>query len=185
MKFVLIFGPQAVGKMTVGHELERITELKLFRNHMTIELLSPLFGFTPEMWRLSTEFRQSVFEAFAASDQYGLIFTYVWGFDLESDWESVDRICSTFEDRGGQVYLVELEADLEVRLERNKTPHRLEHKPSKRDVERSEHDLKLTAEKHRLNSVDGEITRENYLRMNNTTMSPQAVAQTIKNTFNL
>jgi ATP-dependent protease Clp ATPase subunit len=30
MKFVLIFGPQAVGKMTVGQELEKITELKLF-----------------------------------------------------------------------------------------------------------------------------------------------------------
>jgi hypothetical protein len=25
MKFVLIFGPQAVGKMTVGQELEKIT----------------------------------------------------------------------------------------------------------------------------------------------------------------
>ncbi|GAE48204.1 hypothetical protein JCM21738_5289 [Mesobacillus boroniphilus JCM 21738] len=40
MKFVLIFGPQAVGKMTVGHELEKITELKLFHNHMTIELVN-------------------------------------------------------------------------------------------------------------------------------------------------
>jgi hypothetical protein len=185
LKFVMIFGPQAVGKMTVGHELESITELKLFHNHMTIELLSPLFGFTPEMWRLSTQFRQDIFEAFAASEMYGLIFTYVWGFDLQNDWEYVDRICSTFEDRGGQVYLVELEADLEVRLERNKTPHRLAHKPSKRDVDRSEQDLKLTAERHRLNSLEGEITRENYIRINNTNMSPQAVAETIKNAFNL
>lgn len=24
MKFVIIFGPQAVGKMTVGHELEKV-----------------------------------------------------------------------------------------------------------------------------------------------------------------
>ena len=29
MKFVLITGPQAVGKMTVGQELEKITDLKL------------------------------------------------------------------------------------------------------------------------------------------------------------
>ena len=41
MKFVLIFGPHAVGKMTVGYELEKITGLKLFHNHMTIELVSP------------------------------------------------------------------------------------------------------------------------------------------------
>lgn len=45
MKFILIFGPQAVGKMTVGHELEKITSMKLFHNHQTIELLYPYFGF--------------------------------------------------------------------------------------------------------------------------------------------
>lgn len=41
MKFVLIFGPQAVGKMTVGQELAKITGLKLFHNHMTIDLVNP------------------------------------------------------------------------------------------------------------------------------------------------
>lgn len=48
-KFVLIFGPQAVGKMTVGQELAKMTDLKLFHNHMTIDLLEPLYGFSPEM----------------------------------------------------------------------------------------------------------------------------------------
>lgn len=48
MKFILLFGPQAVGKMTVGHELEKITELKFFHNHMTIELVYPFFGFGTE-----------------------------------------------------------------------------------------------------------------------------------------
>ncbi len=49
MKFVLIFGSQAVGKMTVGQELEKITELKLFHNRITIELLEPFLGFSTEM----------------------------------------------------------------------------------------------------------------------------------------
>jgi shikimate kinase len=39
MNFILITGPQAVGKMTVGQELEKITGLKLFHNHMSIELV--------------------------------------------------------------------------------------------------------------------------------------------------
>ena len=43
MKLVLIFGPQAVGKMTVGQELAKITGLKLFHNHMTIDLVSNFF----------------------------------------------------------------------------------------------------------------------------------------------
>ena len=32
MKLVIIFGPHAVGKMTVGQELEKISDLKLFHN---------------------------------------------------------------------------------------------------------------------------------------------------------
>ena len=38
MKFIIITGPQAVGKMTVGQELTKITGLKLLHNHMTIIL---------------------------------------------------------------------------------------------------------------------------------------------------
>ena len=36
---VIIFGPPAVGKMTVGSKLSKLTGLKLFHNHMTIEPL--------------------------------------------------------------------------------------------------------------------------------------------------
>lgn len=132
MKFVLIFGPQAVGKMTVGHALEKMTDLKLFHNHMTIELLYPFFGSSSETWRLSDLFRTEIFEAFSKSDRYGMIFTYVWAFDQPSDWDYVKKICDIFESKGGEVYFVELEADVEQRLARNKTPHRLEHKPTKK-----------------------------------------------------
>lgn len=37
MKLVLIIGDAAVGKMTVGQELMKITDLRLFHNHMAIE----------------------------------------------------------------------------------------------------------------------------------------------------
>ena len=36
MKLVLIIGSNAVGKMTVGQELTKITDLRLFHNHMTL-----------------------------------------------------------------------------------------------------------------------------------------------------
>lgn len=65
MKFILIFGPQAVGKMTVGHELTKITDLKLFHNHMSIELFHPFFGFGSETWRLANLVRKELFESFA------------------------------------------------------------------------------------------------------------------------
>jgi hypothetical protein len=148
-------------------------------------MLVPYFGFSREMWTLANKFRQDIFEAAAASDMYGLIFTYVWGFDLQSDWEYVEKVSGIFEEQGAEVYWVELEAELEERVERNKTPHRLEHKPTKRDIARSEQDLKQTMEKHRLNSLEGEIHRENYLRINNTALSAAGVAAIIKNRFQL
>lgn len=185
MKFVLIFGPQAVGKMTVGHALEKTTELKLFHNHMTIDLLHRFFGFSAETWRLTDLFRIEILEAVSKSNLHGLIFTYVWAFDQQSDWDFVNKICDIFESKGGEVYFVELEADLEERLVRNNTPHRLEHKPTKRNIEQSELDLKTTVEKHRLNSLAGEIKRKNYIKINNTNLRPEEVAKIIKEKFEL
>lgn len=186
MKFVLIFGPQAVGKMTVGHELEKITELKLFHNHMTIDLVNPFFDYgTKEGKRLVSLFRQEIFEAMARSNQYGMIFTYVWAFDIKSDWDYVKDVTRIFESHGGTVYFVELEAEVAKRLDRNKTPHRLEHKPTKRNIEWSESDLLESVEKYRLNSFEGEIQSENYIRIDNTDLSAEQVAKIVKERFEL
>ena len=42
-KLVMIVGPQAVGKMTVGQELAKITDLKFMHNHETIDVLTNIF----------------------------------------------------------------------------------------------------------------------------------------------
>ncbi|OZM57367.1 shikimate kinase [Lottiidibacillus patelloidae] len=183
MKFILIVGPQAVGKMTIGQELEKMTDLKLLHNHQTIDLLQPLFGFTPEMWKLSSMFREEIFKTAAQSDMYGLIFTYVCDFNAGTD--AIDKICSIFEETGGEIYIVELEADVEERLKRNNTPHRLKHKPTKRNLRESEENLLQSHEQLRLNSLEGELDRENYVRINNTNLSALEVATRIKNTFQL
>jgi cytidylate kinase len=186
MKLVLIFGPQAVGKMTVGQELAKITGLKLFHNHMTIDLVSPFFDYgTKEGKRLVSLFRQEIFESVAKSDLEGMIFTYVWAFNHQSDWDYVDKVCDIFESKGGTVCFVELEADLNVRLARNKSPHRLEHKPTKRNIEWSENNLKESMKKYRLNSLDGEITNKEYIKINNTNLKAEEVARIIKEEFML
>ncbi|MDG5473508.1 shikimate kinase [Jeotgalibacillus sp. ET6] len=185
MKIVLLFGPQAVGKMTVGQELAKITDLKLFHNHMTIDLLVPLFDFSPEMWRLTTLFREEIFKEYARTDQYGLIFTFVWAFDLRGDWEFLETVSSIFTENGGEVYYVELEADLKERLERNVSPHRLQEKPTKRNIKQSEENLLESVQKHRLNSMPGEIQKEHYIKIDNTNLSAQETANKIKDFFSL
>lgn len=185
MKFVLLFGPQAVGKMTVGQELAKITELKLFHNHMTIDLLEPFFGFSAEMWRLSTLFREEVFKTFSKSDQYGMIFTFVWAFNKQEDWDAVEKVCHYFRTEGAEIYFVELEAHVEERLKRNQTPNRLEQKPTKRNIKQSEENLLSSMDTLRLNSEAGEIKEEHYLRIDNTKLSAVEVAQMIKHRFRL
>lgn len=186
MEFVLITGPQAVGKMAVGFALAEKTGLKLFHNHMTIEPVIRLFEFgSDEGQYLIAKFREEIFQTMAKSDGRGMIFTYVWAFDMPSELEHVTKVIRLFEDQGATSYIVELEADLATRLERNRTPLRLEEKASKRNLAWSEEMLRSTLEKHRTTSEVGEITHPNYLRINNTILSPEEVADQIIGHFNL
>ncbi len=153
---------------------------------MSIAFVSQFFDYgTPSGKRLVNLIRREIFEEVSKSDLPGLIFTYVWGLDLKNDWDYIDRITEIFESRGGTVYLVELEADYEERLKRNKTENRLKHKPTKRDIQRSEKDLIDTNERHRLNSYPGEIAKKNYIRINNTHIDPNIVAKMIKEELDL
>ena len=187
MKFVMIIGPQAVGKMTVGQELAKITGLKLFHNHMTIELVTPFFNYSTEAGkRLVNSFRMQIFEEMAKSDQEGLIFTWIWAFDEgKKEEDYYNKVRDIFVKQGADIYLVELEADLEERMRRNQTENRLINKPTKRDIERSNKDLLKGVEKHRLNSLPGEIKEKNYLRIDNTNLSAEEVANMIKEEFDL
>lgn len=185
-KFVMIVGPQAVGKMTVGQELTKITNLKLLYNHMTIELLTKIFDYSKESYtKLNLEFRTRIFEEFAKSAEYGLIFTCCFDFDVCEEWEIIRKWRNIFKENGGECYFIELETSLEERLRRNKTANRLENKPSKKDLKWSEKDIIKSNEKHRGNSNPNEIPFENYYRINNTNISAEETAKMIKEKFDL
>lgn len=186
MKLVIIFGPHAVGKMTVGQELAKITDLKLFHNHMTIDIVADLFENMPQERRRLTEmFRNEIFKSFASSNEYGMIFTCMWALERKDDWDYIDNLENMFKSNGAEVYYVELEADYDTRLQRNKTENRLLNKPSKRNIEKSEKLFKDIENRHRLNSYPGEIKKENYIKINNTHVSPENIAKIIKDRFRL
>lgn len=186
MKLVIIFGPHAVGKMTVGQELAKQTGLRLFRNHMTIDIVSDLFENLPaERKRLTELFRHEIFDAFSKSDEYGMIFTYMWALDSQADWDYVNALEKLYTERGAQVYYAELEAPFDMRIERNKTENRLLNKPTKRNIEKSENLFRRLESKYRLNSFDGEIKKENYIKINNADMPPEEAARRIKEAFSL
>lgn len=183
MKFVWIIGDSAVGKMTVGQELMKITGLRLFHNHMMIEPVLEVFGaFRGDV---IIQLREIIFREFAKSDSEGMIHTLMWAFDMPSDWDYVNHVTEIFQEQGAQIYCVELVAPQEVRLQRNETENRLEHKASKRDLEASRARLLRDDERYRLESLPGEIPFKNYLRLDNTNISAQEAAAIIQQTFGL
>lgn len=183
MKLVFIFGGAAVGKMTVGQELMKITDLRLFHNHMTIEPVIEIFGkYDP---RVIFKLRDVIFREFAESDNYGMIFTFMWAFDMKEDWDYIEHVKAIFAPFGTEFYYVELVAPLSVRLERNKTENRLQNKASKRDLAASGERVLLENEKYRLESYEGEIPFENYIKIDNTGVAPDEAAKIIKKRFDL
>ncbi len=183
MKLVFLIGNTAVGKMTVGQALAQITELSLFHNHMMLEPVLEIFKTRNSV--AVNRLRDVIFEEFAKSDGYGLIFTYMWAFDMQSDWAYIEHVKSIFAPYGTEVYYVELVAPQRVRLERNKTENRLASKPSKRNLAFSEQLLLGADEKHRCESYDGEIPFENYIKIDNSHLAPETVAERIKERFGL
>ena len=90
-----------------------------------------------------------------------------------------------FKEQGAEVYYVELVASQEIRLERNSTENRLNNKPSKRNLDFARKDLLDTDKKYRTESYDGEITFQNYIKIDNSSLSPDVVAKMIKERFDL
>ena len=187
MRLLFIFGAHAAGKMTVGQAVSRITPMKLFHNHMTIEPVIELFG--AYNGAVTERLRQVVFEEFVKTDNYGLIFTFIWAFEEPHDTEYVRALTKLYQDAGAQVDYVELLCPQEVRLQRNRTENRLREKASKRNVELSEKRMLSSESRHRCNSEPGEVCEklridpDRYLRIDNTNLSPEAVAEMIADHF--
>lgn len=183
MKFVLLVGDGAVGKMTVGQELMKTTGLSLFHDHMMLETVLQIFdSYDSEVIQ---RLRMVVFEEFAKRKGKGMIYTFQWAFEHQEDWDYINSIFEVFAPYCKDFYIVELVAPLAVRIERNKTENRLKNKPSKRNLKFSEQLLVWDDRLYRTVSLPNELPFENYIKIDNTDISAEECAQLIQARFNL
>ncbi len=176
---IVVCGPQAVGKMTVAESLRDKLRYNMMMNHDSIELSDRIFGFaTPAQKELNEDIREKAF-VLAVKHNVDLIFTYVCAFDEPEEREYLTGLKDLFEKDGGHFYFIELSADLETRIARNETPHRMERKASKRDVAWSRADLLRSDARYRLNTADGETWFENHMKIDNTHLEPDQVADMV------
>ena len=183
MKFIIILGAQAVGKMTIGQELVKITKLRMLTNHLTWEFVHEHFG--EDFGNASDRLKDVILEEYSKSDNYGLIYTYCMSFAHQKDWDYLHHIINIFNEVNAEIYFVELVAPQEIRLLRNKTENRLFYKATKRNIEKSDENLVNADNKARFVSNDGEIPFDNYLKIDNTDVAPDIAAKMIKDKFKL
>ena len=105
--------------------------------------------------------------------------------DIKDDWDYIEHVKEIFSPYNTEFYYVELIAPQEIRLQRNATKNRLNHKPSKRDISLSNQRLINDDKNYRCVSFEGEITFDNYLRIDNSNKRPEEVAKMIKKEFDL
>ena len=116
MKLILLYGPPAVGKLTIAKEIARLTGFKLFHVHLTADLVEPIFPRgTPSFPKLVWDIRYAVFAEAARANIDGLIFTMVYGRDRE---QFIARCVDVVESRGGEVCFVHLYCHAETLRQR-------------------------------------------------------------------
>ena len=122
---IIVSGPQAVGKMTVAENLRDKIGYSLMVNHDSIEISDKIFKRgSEEQKELKSLIREDVFNL-ALKYDIDMIFTLVVAFDVKEETDYLNSLKNRFEASGGKFYFVELKADVETRLKRNVTPHRL------------------------------------------------------------
>ena len=187
MALIVLIGSQAVGKMTVGKELEKQIDGKLLFNHQTLDLFADFLGYSKDAFLLSDRTRKELFKAFVNNPETNttktIIFTVVIDFDSTYDIEFLQDISSIFLEANQEVYFVELVAALRERLKRNVHEDRLKAKPSKRDTNFSRKELLTSTLKNRLESRENEVKKlfpaVKHLKINNTKLAPKEVCTQI------
>lgn len=108
MRLVFLFGPPAVGKLTIARELAGLTGLPVFHNHLVVDAVGAVFPFGDAAFvELREKWWLDMFGAAAGRGQ-SLIFTFQPEPSVASDFPA--RVVESVEARGGQVDFVRLTA---------------------------------------------------------------------------
>ena len=121
---MFLYGPPAVGKLTVARAIADKLPFKILHNHVTIDAVTEVLPFGSErFWPVVGRFRCDLVAA-AAEEDIDLIYTYVFA---PGDEQHVAEIVAPYEKAGGTVLFVQLLAPRHVLLQRVLADSRKEH----------------------------------------------------------
>ena len=126
MKLVFIYGPPAVGKLTVAKELAKLTNFKVFHNHTTNDLVINFETFgTKRFWKYVQRIKKVIYDL-AFENGTNLITTgcYAKGHDDSS----IKRKIALFKKNKSQIYYVRLNCNKNQLKKRLVEESRKEHR---------------------------------------------------------
>jgi len=128
MNLVIIYGPPAVGKLTVATELAKQTSYKLFHNHYTQDMIFPIFFNKSRFsaYKLLGDIRLSVFEE-AIKNNIDIIFTFCFEINTPQIIDFVKQTVEMFNKFMAKSLFVRLYCDLEEQFKRVELPSRKSH----------------------------------------------------------
>jgi tRNA uridine 5-carbamoylmethylation protein Kti12 len=175
MNLIFIYGPPAVGKLTVAKELAKITHYKNFHNHIAHDFVESFVHYqNPKFFKYIEQLMLKGI-TFAAKEDISLIFTYC--YDNKHDNAFVKKVMNNVKKYNGSVKFVQLTCSQEELFKRVK------HESRKRygKVKSVKVLKQLLHEWHLGNS----IFFVKNLRIDNTTIKPKKVALKIKKEYHL
>ncbi len=108
MKLFFLYGLPGTGKLTIARELAELTGIKLFHNHLTVDLLLSVFEFgSAPFVELRERIWLSVFEEATALP--AMIFTFNPENSVRQSF--IQKTVETIESRDGEVFFVEVVCD--------------------------------------------------------------------------
>jgi len=111
MRLLFIYGPPAVGKLTVAREVAKITGFKVFHNHLSIDAILPVFEFGSESFLKLVELIRVETVAEAARENVDIIYTFCYAKGL--DEMHVEKVAAAAREHGGDVHFALLTCDSE------------------------------------------------------------------------
>ena len=164
-KAIIIIGPPAVGKYTIGKMLSKTCNYRFLHEHQVLDIASALFGESPiERTTYYFKLKLDIFSDFIkynTTDQ-SIITTFVHLFDNDFYNSFLTLFLNIFQNNNYDVYVIELEASYEERIKRNTNDDRLKIKPSKQNIEETVKTMNAIEDKSRTNSIKSDTLFINY-----------------------
>jgi hypothetical protein len=121
MKLIFIYGPPAVGKMTIGRILAEYTGYRFFFNHLTVPAAKALFPGASSVHEVESYYnllKRLRIEGIKAAVEAGLDVIFTVAYSGQTDDEFVAEIKEIVMSGGGEVCFVQLSAPDSILMER-------------------------------------------------------------------